>query len=176
MPTTIGRSATGDQLLAFGVLLGRSAKIIESEIAGTSMGSTLPPGSRIRIRPLSFPEYRSGQVVAFISGDRIFAHRIIFRGREGALTRGDNHSWCDLPVPSSAILGEVTEYLLDGEWLSLDERGLSENERKKGKSTIEFLLCLCMQVDIRLARYVSKVLIRLARWHRRVTTGPVRTT
>ena len=176
MATTIGRGANGDQLLAFGVLLGRSAKIIESEIAGSSMGSTLPPGSRIRIRPLSFSEYRAGQVVAFVSGDRIFAHRIIFRGREGVLTRGDNHFCCDLPVPSRAILGEVTEYLLGGEWRSLDERGVSEDEKKKAKSTIEFLLCLCMQVDIRAARYVSKVLIRLARWYRRLTTGPVRTT
>ena len=172
----VRRSATSDELLAFGSLLGRSGKIIESEISGTSMGSTLPPGCRIRIRPLSFPEYRAGQVVAFVSGDRIFAHRVIFRGRQGALTRGDNHSWCDVPVASRAILGVVTQYLLNGEWCPLDERAAFEHERTKGKPALEVLLRLCMQIDIRLARYASRALMRLARWQRRLMTGPVRTT
>src|SRR5260370_1181305 len=107
MPTTTQTSSTGDQLLAFGALLGRSGKIIESEISGSSMGSTLPAGRRIRIRPLLPDEYRPGQVVAFVSGNTILAHRIIFRSRQGALTRGDNRSLCDFPVPGPSLLNEV---------------------------------------------------------------------
>ena len=172
----IGRCATGGELLAFGVLLGRSGTTtIESEISGTSMGSTLPPGCRIRIRLLSFPEYDAGQVVAFVSGNRILVHRVIFRSRQGVLTRGDNHSWCDLPVPSSAVLGVVTHYLSHGEWRPLDDHPGFEHEGTRGKSALEILLRLCMQIDIRMARHVARALARAARWRRRLVTGPVRT-
>lgn len=171
----IGRRATGDELLAFGVLLGRSGTTIESEISGTSMGNTLPPGCRIRIRLLSFPEYDAGQVVAFVSGNRIFVHRVIFRSRQGVLTRGDNHSWCDLPVPSSAVLGVVTHYLSQGEWRPLDDHPGFEHEGTKGKSALETLLRLCMRIDIRMARHVARALARAARWRRRLVTGPIQT-
>ena len=172
----IGRCATGDELLAFGVLLERSGTTtIESEISGTSMGSTLPPGCRIRIRLLSFPEYNAGQVVAFVSGNRIFVHRVIFRSRQGVLTRGDNHSWCDLPVPSSAVLGVVTQYLSHGEWRQLDDHPGFEHEGTVGKPVLETLLRLCMQIDIRMARHVARALSRAARWRRRLVTGPART-
>src|SRR5260370_35146561 len=99
MPKTVDASTTADQLLAFGALLGRSGRIIESEISGTSMGATLPSGCRIRICSLPADEYRPGQVVAFVTGKAICAHRIVYRTRQGVLTRGDSHSWCDLPVP-----------------------------------------------------------------------------
>jgi hypothetical protein len=167
MPTTIVESPKGDQLLALGALLGRSGKIIESEISGTSMGSTLPAGCRIRIRPLSLEQYRAGQVVAFVSGNAIFAHRIIFYNRQGALTRGDNHSLCDLPVPSRAILGVVTECLRDGKWCPLDDR-VAFREIRGSRRTIKVLLSVCMQIDIRLARGASWILIWLVRWRRRV--------
>jgi hypothetical protein len=167
MPSTIGAGPTGEQLLALGAVLGRSGKIIESEISGTSMGSTLPAGSRIRIRPLPVEECRAGQVVAFVSGNAIYAHRIIFCNRQGALTRGDNHSLCDLPVPSRAILGVVTECLRDGKWCTLDDR-VAFREIRGSRRTIKVLLSVCMQIDIRLARGASWILIWLVRWRRRV--------
>lgn len=175
MPNTIGARATGDQLLAFGALLARSGKIIESEISGTSMGNTLPASCRIRIRPLSFKECRAGQVIAFVSGNAIFAHRMIFCGRQGALTRGDNHSLCDLPVPSRAILGVVAECLLDGEWRPPYDGVAFDSERPKRRRTVDFLLRLCMQIDIRLALSASKTLFWLARWRRRLVAVFTRT-
>jgi hypothetical protein len=170
MSNTVDANATGDQLLAFGALLGRSGKIIESEISGTSMGSTLPSGCRIRICPLPTAEYQPGQVVAFVAGEAIYAHRIVHRSHEGVLTRGDSHSWCDLPVPSRAILGVVTEYLCDGEWRPLDASAAFNRERPRGIRTLEILLRVCMQIDIRLAVRTSRSLIRLARWRRLVAS------
>jgi hypothetical protein len=174
MPTTIVESPKGDQLLALGALLGRTGKIIESEISGTSMGSTLPAGCRIRIRPLSLEQYRAGQVVAFVSGNAIFAHRIIFYNRQGALTRGDNRSWCDLPVQSRAILGLVTECLRDGKWCPVDDSVASSRDMPTRRRTLEIALRVCMQIDIRLARCASWILIWLARWRRRLTAEPLR--
>jgi hypothetical protein len=168
MPTPIVARPTGDQLLALGVLLGRSGRIMESEISGTSMGSTLPAGCRIRIHPLSHEEYRAGQVVAFVSGNSIFAHRIIFCSRQGALTRGDNRSWCDVPVPSRAILGVITESLLDGEWRPLHDDVVFNRDIGSSKRAIEILLRLLMRLDIRLARYASRMLMSLARWRHRL--------
>jgi hypothetical protein len=168
MQSTIGVGLTGEQLLALGALLGRSGKIIEREISGTSMGSTLPAGSRIRIRLLPVEEYRPGQVVAFVSGNAIYAHRIIFCNRQGALTRGDNHSLCDLPVPSRAILGVVTECRRDGKWCPLDDR-VAFNRERSWRRTIEILLRLSMQIDIRLARWASWIFFWLARWRHRLT-------
>ena len=163
MRSTFMPGSTGDQLLAFGALLGRSGKIIESEISGTSMGSTLPSGTRIRIRPLSTEEYRPGQVVAFVAGRAIFAHRIVHRSRYGVLTRGDSHSWCDLPVPVSALLGVVSERQVNGKWHVFDDSVPFECDKRKPSRIIETLLLVCLQIDIRLARRASKFLLWLAR-------------
>ena len=168
MRSTTAPGSSGDQLLAFAALLGRSGKVIESEISGTSMGSTLPSGRRIRIRPLSIEEYRCGQVVAFVAGTRLFAHRIIYCSRQGVLTRGDSHSWCDLPVPFDAILGVVSECQVNGEWHLLDHGIPFDCEMRKRSHIIESLLRACMQIDIRLARRASRILMWLSRWRRQL--------
>jgi hypothetical protein len=168
MRTTVFPDSTSDQLLAFGALLGRSGKAIESEISGASMGTTLPAGCHIRIRPPSFEEYHTGQVVAFVAGGSIFAHRIVYRSGQGVLTRGDGHVWCDLPVPMGAILGVVSECLIDGEWRPIDDSVPLDCNLGKRRRMIETLLRVCMRVDIRLARRASRMLLRLARWRRRL--------
>lgn len=166
MRTPVVLDTTGDQLLAFGALLRRSGKTIESEISGTSMGSTLPPGCRIRIRPLSVEEYQAGQVVAFVAAGSLFAHRIVYRSGQGVLTRGDNHTWCDLPAPVGAILGVVSEYLVEGEWRLFDDSGPFERAIGKRRRMIENLLRLFLRIDIRLARRASRILMWFARWRR----------
>jgi hypothetical protein len=160
--------STGDQILAFGALLGRSGKAIESEISGTSMGSTLPSGCRIRILPLSDEEYRKGRVVAFVAGSAIFAHRIVYRSGQAVLTRGDNHALCDLPVPVGAILGIVSECLMDGEWRPFNDSVPHSSEMGKRSRMIETLLRVCLQIDIGLAQRASRILMRLARWRQRL--------
>jgi hypothetical protein len=166
MPTTVDPNSTGDQLLALGALLGRSGRVIESEISGSSMGSTLPSRCRIRIHRLALEQYRPGQVIAFIAGGRMFAHRIVYRSRQGVLTRGDTHVWCDLPVPVCVILGVVAERFLDGKWCPLSEALPFDCQRSTQHRMIETLLRGCMQVDIRLADKVWRILMWFARRRR----------
>jgi hypothetical protein len=171
MANTIDHRTTGDQLVAFGALLGRSGKIIESEISGNSMGDTLPSGCRIRICALPAEEYRPGQVVAFLTGTTICAHRIVYRTRQGVLTRGDSQSWCDSPVHVSAILGMVAGRTERGKWLPFDDRTRFKYERSVGRHLIDALLCMCLRLDIRIALRVSRSLMRLARWRRKLLAG-----
>jgi hypothetical protein len=175
MRTAAVPDSTANQMLAFGALLGRSGKIIESEISGTSMGSTLPSGCRIRIRPLSSEDYHTGQVVAIVGGTALFAHRIVYRSREGVLTRGDSHTWCDLPVAVGTILGVVSEYVVDGEWRIFDESFPHDCEMKNRNRMIETLLRVCLRIDLGLAQRASRMLMRLARWRQRLVPKHVPT-
>ena len=171
MSKTLGTNTTADQLVAFGALLGRSGKIIESEISGNSMGDTLPSGCQIRICALPTEEYRPGQVVAFLTSETICAHRIVLRTRQGVLTRGDSQSWCDLPVPISAILGVVSARTVNGKWFPFDDRTGSRSEINTCRQLIDTLLGVCLQLDIRIALRVSKGMMRLARWRRKLAAG-----
>jgi hypothetical protein len=166
-PTTVA-SHTGEQLRALGVLLGHSRRTIESQISGTSMGSTLPAGSRIRIRLLPSESYRPGQVVAFVSGNAIFAHRIVFSCRQGVLTRGDNRPWCDFPLPWHAILGLVTESDRDGIWRPLPYDVQGEHERVGRRRAVDAMLRVSLHIDIRLARFTARTLSLVARWRHRL--------
>ena len=163
MPSSTVPGREREQLRAFGYLLARSGRIIESEISGTSMERTLPSGSKIRIQPLPAEEYRVGRIIAFVLSGTVFAHRIICRTRQGVLTRGDNRSLCDAPVPLDAVLGAVTEWFVDGEWQHFEGRPRFLFEQSKSIRTAEMLACACMRIDIRLAAHVSRGLMRLAR-------------
>lgn len=170
MRASVVPAPTEEQLLAFGTLLAHSGKVIESEISGTSMGSTLPSGSRIRIQPLPAEEYRIGQTVAFVLGSTIFAHRIVYRTSQGVLTRGDNHSWCDLPVPVGAVLGVVTERFMDGEWQRFGEAPERAPAQPRRSRALEIVVRAGMLIDIRLARQSSRALMGLVRLRRYLTT------
>jgi len=156
-------SPTEEQVLAFGTLLARSGKIIESEISGTSMGRALPAGTRIRIQPLHAGDYGVGQIVTFVRGSTIFAHRIAYRTKQGVLTRGDNNSWCDLPMPVDAVLGLVTEWWTNGEWHRFADVPQVSPEQPWRIRVVETAVRAGMHVDIRLARRISRALMRLAR-------------
>jgi hypothetical protein len=166
MPVRPAPSPTEDQLLAFGTLLARSGKIIESEISGTSMGRTLTAGTRIRIQPLPAGDYGVGQIVAFVRGSTIFAHRIAYRTKQGVLTRGDNHSWCDLPMPVDAVLGLVTESWINGEWQRFADIPQGSPEQPWRIRVVETAVRAGMHMDIRLARRISRALMLLARLRR----------
>ncbi len=96
-------------------LLQRAGAVIDSEIRGRSMGKTLPPGTKIRIRCATGADYAPGTVIAFLGGNGLVGHRVV--GRAGAqylLTRGDGTVICDPPVEASRVLGEIIEWQ-DGE-------------------------------------------------------------
>jgi len=166
MPASPVPTPTEEELLAFGTLLARCGKIIESEISGSSMGETLPAGTRIRIQPLPAGDYAVGQIVAFVRGGTIFAHRIAYRTKQGLLTRGDNHSWCDLPVPADAVLGLVTDCHINGQWRKFADIPQGSPKQPWRNRVLETAVRIGMRLDIRLARRISRALKRLARVRR----------
>jgi hypothetical protein len=167
MRASVVAAPSEEELLALGTLLARSGKVIESEISGTSMGRTLPSGTRIRIQPPPNGEYRLGQTVAFVRGSTIYAHRVVYCTSQGVVTRGDNHSWCDLPVPIGAVLGVVTESFIGGEWHGFTDAPEGLPPQAWRSRALETAVRACMRIDIRLARHTLKALMSLVRFRQR---------
>jgi signal peptidase I len=111
----------GNRLVAFSGFLKQGSREFETVVRGGSMGPALPNGSGIRVRFASDSEYVKGAVVAYVAHDRIIAHRIVHRivshGKAYLLTRGDSTVLCDSPVSVSVVVGLVTHFASDGEWL-----------------------------------------------------------
>jgi len=99
-------------------------RLLESTVAGMSMGQGLPAGSRIRIAFMDRARYDVGEVVAFLGGNQVTVHRVVHRGRAGAaagqvLTRGDAPLVPDPPVEQERILGPVTAVWREDRWTEL---------------------------------------------------------
>lgn len=111
-----------EDLARFRALSRKAGGVVHSTVRGASMGSALPTGSRIRIKSGSEDSFRPGDVIAFLAGSRVAAHRIVWQGRAGKageffITQGDGNWLCDPPVHRSAIIGSVEVGGTDGEWL-----------------------------------------------------------
>ena len=111
-----------DELQGVATLLRKSGTPFESTLRGVSMAPTIPDGARIRIGPPAGGAFVPGQVVACVSGETLFAHRVVYAGadRRGAvvLTRGDGWMLCDPPTPHERILGEVSAWWDGSAWQS----------------------------------------------------------
>jgi hypothetical protein len=106
-------------------LTRKNTAVIHSDLRGTSMGSAIPDGARIRIRSGPQEDWHRGQVIAFLAGSRMMAHRIVYEGRRAnarhfVMTQGDGNWLCDPPVNRSTIVGEVEAFSTDGEWRAID--------------------------------------------------------
>jgi hypothetical protein len=124
------------------------------------MADAIPRGARIRI-VFDDASPRAGDVVAFLSGDRVVAHRVIARcGRAGTmlLTRGDARLLCDAPVPSDAVLGRVTECDPGSGWRAVGApRPLPRRERLVA-AVLQGLMRVVLAVDVRAAARLAAVL------------------
>ena len=75
-------------------------------LIGDSMEPTLPVGCAIVIARL--PERVAlGQIVAFVDGDALVAHRLVRRSGEHWIAQGDNRPWPDPPRHRAQALGVV---------------------------------------------------------------------
>jgi hypothetical protein len=111
----------GDQerILSLASSLRAPNRTIESTVKGTSMGSVLPPGSRILIDMSPRGEWPVGEVVAFVGGDQVVVHRVVHLGRNHVLTRGDARLAPDTPLKPEQILGPVSAVAGEGGWVPL---------------------------------------------------------
>lgn len=116
------RAATSRDIELFRAIAARGSGTVESALRGASMGEAIPDGATIRITHRDpSTQWRPGQVVAFLAGTRIMAHRVVHvgrRGRAGAflITEGDGNWMCDPPIAREAIAGEVAQYLGADGW------------------------------------------------------------
>ncbi len=76
-------------------------------LLGESMRPTLPPGCVITIRPLQTP--RLGDIVVFLRGDRLLAHRLVHRRGGAWVCQGDARRTSDGPIARERIIGRVVE-------------------------------------------------------------------
>jgi hypothetical protein len=110
-----------DDLARLRALTRKGAAVIHSELRGFSMGAALPDGARIRIRSGAEESWRPGDVIAFLAGSRLMAHRVVYEGRRGparqfVITQGDGNWLCDPPVNRSTVVGRVEAVSIGGDW------------------------------------------------------------
>jgi hypothetical protein len=140
-------------------LLQRSRTRFESSISGNSMEPTIPDGARIQIDAGSPRPYRTGQIVACLAGERLFAHRIVHcaRNRSGelVLTRGDGWLLCDSPTPVQRIVGVVTEYWDGTRWREPGGPALRRGWRAAASLASSWLVRASIPVHLEFARRVA---------------------
>lgn len=76
-------------------------------VRGTSMLPTLRPGEVVRLERCDDP--RPGHIVAFERGGVVLVHRVVRRGTEHVVCRGDNHVMEDGPSLLAAVIGRAVE-------------------------------------------------------------------
>jgi hypothetical protein len=109
-----------ERILALAASLRAPSRVVESTVKGLSMGSSLPPESRIRIEMSHHQRFEIGAVVAFVAGNQVIVHRVVHNGRDHLLTRGDARLVPDSPVRRDQVLGPVTAVTRNGAWMDLD--------------------------------------------------------
>jgi hypothetical protein len=108
-----------DRILGLAARLRAPNRVVESTVKGMSMGSSLPPGSRIRIELSHHQRFEIGAVVAFVGGNQVIVHRVVHNSRDHLLTRGDAKLVPDAPVRRDQVLGPVTAVISNGSWMGL---------------------------------------------------------
>ena len=84
---------------------GRSATLT---VRGDSMIPTLQDGNRVRIISADPSKLQSRELVAYVdAGNQIITHRVVRVEETVVITRGDNRSQDDPPVPFERVLGKA---------------------------------------------------------------------
>jgi hypothetical protein len=170
-----------ERLLAISSLLKPGTLEIETQVCGRSMGSVLPDGSQIRIRLGCRGNFVPGQVVTYVSQDRLVVHRVVqeadSRERHYVITRGDASLCCDAPVPSECVVGIVTELCKDGSWRPVESAGSRGRSSALIASAFTGIVLVLLGLHPRLSCWAAKrivnfhrVVIRLTRLFGRVVS------
>ena len=81
---------------------------IEVQLRGGSMGKAIPKRSEIRVDVKNSGPYRPGDIIAFLSDEKIMVHRIFHCSRSHStsyfLTRGDRSWRPDRPITAESII------------------------------------------------------------------------
>ncbi len=101
-----------------------SEKSLRIPVQGTSMCPTLQPGDICQVQVMPAP-FGSGDIIVFWAGKGLVVHRVLLRVKEQVVTRGDNQTWIDRPIPLSRVLGVVVTAQRAGTPIVLHNRGMA---------------------------------------------------
>jgi hypothetical protein len=150
-----------DRLHAMVQLLNKRGNSVPSCIVGSSMGSSLPSGAEIFIQPRPVETIRRGQVVAYLRGTGLVAHRVVFNGLGYLVTLGDALLCCDVPFEESRVLGVIESYVFDGRDFSIPEPSGRGHWHRMINGISEVVTISLLRIDARLSKTISAGLLRL---------------
>jgi signal peptidase I len=75
--------------------------------ASSSMWPLIQPGDELRLVPVDRASIQRGMIVAYRGDAAIVVHRLLSRGPDGIVTKGDALAEPDAPVGWSSVLGRV---------------------------------------------------------------------
>ena len=109
---TSPESTSAAALVSAARLLLRAGRPFEARVYGHSMGSAICNGATVRIEPAAAAQLQHGEVIAFLKGDQIVAHRLVRRlvsrqRAERLLTLGDGNCFPDVAFELDTFLGRV---------------------------------------------------------------------
>lgn len=135
---------------------GSDATVIECKLHGASMATAIPARSRIRVA-CGPGDLRTGDVAAFVSGERIVVHRIAYRRRRDranavVITRGDAMIVPDPPVAAAEILGYVREFDAGSGWQPVGPPGWKPRRDRLFGGALLVANALMLEVSVGLGR------------------------
>jgi hypothetical protein len=77
------------------------------QVTGASMLPSVWPGDVLTVRRRSAAELPAGRIVLCYRNGRFVAHRLVGKRGEHLVTRGDAHTFEDIPFHNEDVLGEV---------------------------------------------------------------------
>ena len=143
------------------------------------MAPAIPDGARIHIRAGTEERCGVGDVIAFVGGSRVIAHRIVYEGRRGAARRflvaqGDGNWLCDPPVNRSTVVGIVEGFSVGGDRRPVGPATPMPLLRRRVALTSQRMIIAALERDplraIRIARRMSLARLLLRRLVSKVNT------
>jgi signal peptidase I len=122
----------------------RTSGLLRLQVSGWSMLPTICPGDRLIIERSVRAELTEGDIVLVSRDRRLFVHRLLSKGVEGAdfQTRGDAMRTPDPPVGGAQVLGRISYILRNGRCiepqrtLSLPDRVVANFAQRSGIARI----------------------------------------
>lgn len=96
----------------------RSAGEARLAVSGTSMLPAIWSGDVITVQHCEAAGLRPGEVVFYMRGEGLVAHRVVANSGGRLIARGDSLPDCDRPVSAADILGRVVAVERNGRWIS----------------------------------------------------------
>ncbi|MGH8640473.1 MAG: hypothetical protein ACRET6_02115, partial [Burkholderiales bacterium] len=137
--------------------------VIECRLRGGSMEPTIPRGAALRISLGRAAPYRVGQIVAFVEGSGICVHRVAClghgpRARDYLVTQGDACLNPDVPISARQVIGPVTEFRRNEEWVPAGNQAFSGRARSLAGRMLLLLVAGLMEINVNLARGTARIL------------------